>query len=1203
HALTVNRQILRQPAGQLVGGPTSVLIIAGASDTVHVPPVDVVQLSLNKPGGVLRPDSVITVHAMVNLNAGTFDNYDALHTVSLDSGVQVSRTAGTLANNPVYHGPINLLYNNPPVGVTVTGPELPANPAILQNLAIIGTQQDTVLLSADATINGHLDLSNMGCFKVGNHTLTLRDSLIAPSSKGPNLPAMAMVAGRAPRDGAKAPKRLLTDSTSSLVLNGPVVRLPGDIDTLGNLTLTYTTGTAVDTIDLFGQLILRSAALTAGTLRYAPGASLRYEGATPQTTSDIEFPAAKGPAALVLANPTGVTLHADRSLAGGLQFVNGILTTGANTVTIDSGATVTGAAATRYVAGRMARYVHSGAARDTFAIGTAKGYTPAALAFGNVTTTGLLTANSPDTSQPDVLNPANCLNRYWRFTNGAVGFDSATLSLTYLHGDFHGGISESGDENTMAAGQYSGIWTFPAVASRDTANNTITLRNVTGLADFALAKSQDDIYAAPDTTRPVITASLPADGATNVLGSDSVKIVFSEPVRKSLVSYTFLPLPGTVDTVWSADSTTLVFNHGAFGSLTKYTVRVSAVQDTAGNPLTGRDSIGFTSADTSLPAVTSIYPANGANNVSVYDSLVVGFSKRMDTASVALASAPLIPFTTRAWNGALSMLTLSHGPLITDTAYTFTVTTALDSAGHAMAGPYTITFRTPDTTAPYAPSMVSPADGFWQSASAVVFHWNAVTKIKGGKATAVRYIIQTDTVATFSSGAVLSDTTDLTYDTLTLAQGRHYWRVRAYDLAGNQGAFSGYNMVGVDQTPPTAAIPMSPANAGILNASPVTFAWQPATDPYSGVASYHLQCALDSLFTAGVHDTVVTGSTAALALADSLYYWHVAATDNAGNAGSFSTAYRFNLDTQAPAIPAMVAPADSAWQAANGVTFQWGGVAKDGAKSTTVQYVLQTDTAATFASGALTTDTVAVTQLAKTLAQGRRYWHVRAYDQAGNQSAFSAARWVGVDQTPPPAVALRTPANGADLNTGAITFTWQPVTDSYSGVAAYRLQCANDSLFATGLRDTAVTDTTVSLALSDSGYYWHVRAEDRVANAGAYSPVRRLVKDTRAPLVAATDPGNLATDVAVNKVMTITFSEPVQPATVGVTPAPIIPGLIVSWDSTHTRLSITHDPLAAGTGYSVKVDSARDLAGNQLDTLTLPARFGFTARTAALATA
>ncbi len=110
---------------------------------------------------------------------------------------------------------------------------------------------------------------------------------------------------------------------------------------------------------------------------------------------------------------------------------------------------------------------------------------------------------------------------------------------------------------------------------------------------------------------------------------------------------------------------------------------------------------------------------------------------------------------------------------------------AFDAAGHE--GPWSNTWLYGvDTTAPAQVSLLSPPDSSTLSDSIVVCSWEAVEK-----GSPVSYVLEADTNPDFPQPFV-QDTTDATEDTLsiTLEDTWIYWRVKALDAAGNEGAWS-----------------------------------------------------------------------------------------------------------------------------------------------------------------------------------------------------------------------------------------------------------------------------------------------------------------------------------------------------------------------------------------------------------------------------
>lgn len=89
-----------------------------------------------------------------------------------------------------------------------------------------------------------------------------------------------------------------------------------------------------------------------------------------------------------------------------------------------------------------------------------------------------------------------------------------------------------------------------------------------------------------------------------------------------------------------------------------------------------------------------------------------------------------------------------------------------------------------DTTVPNTPTLISPANTGNTTETDIVFQWNR-TPITGST--------ENDKIYIYSNSAL----TNLVYEgqvtspfTRTLSAGTYYWRVKALDTAGNEGAFS-----------------------------------------------------------------------------------------------------------------------------------------------------------------------------------------------------------------------------------------------------------------------------------------------------------------------------------------------------------------------------------------------------------------------------
>jgi hypothetical protein len=481
--------------------------------------------------------------------------------------------------------------------------------------------------------------------------------------------------------------------------------------------------------------------------------------------------------------------------------------------------------------------------------------------------------------------------------------------------------------------------------------------------------------------------------------------------------------------------------------------------------------------DNTAPLVpTLVAPANGyiTNN-----SNVIFIWRRSISSDISFYTLQYCRNSSFSEVDSVARIDTFYTTTLTDTTYYWRVR-AVDSAGNRSVWSSVWSFEV-DTRIPNTPALVTPAIGIWLTNTNVIFNWSMVSfDVKSP----VRYILQVDTSRIFTNP--IADTTGFVYDTLVLNQARYYWRVRAYDLAGNQGAFSGQDSFGVDVTAPSIPNLVSPTNGAMINNPNVTFIWNRSTDNLSGVLRYTLQCAIDPGFILS-RDTIVTDTTFTITLIDTTYYWRVKSHDRAGNQSNYSTTRSFELDTRMPNAPTLVSPVNGVWSINTSITFSWSQVTFN-AKSP-IRYILQVDASVNFTNPI--TDTTSFVYDTLELTQARYYWRVRAYDLAGNQGAFSGCDSFGIDYTAPSVPNLVSPVNGAILTDSFVTFIWNRSTDNVSGVRNYQIQIANNF----GLNnpfDTTLTDTTYLRRLSDTTYYWQVKSIDYANNQSPWSSIRNF---------------------------------------------------------------------------------------------------------------
>ncbi len=612
--------------------------------------------------------SPLALHDTLYLLQGVVDNSANL---TMRTGSTIVRNSGTLMMPPLLESDINLVYGPHGGGTLAAGNEMPGTASGLYHLAVGqgALPSDTVALAFDARVNGRLSLYE-GALIIGDNALTLQDSI-------------DLFAGS-----------LSADSTSTLsILNNPYIfRLPPNITDLDSLVLASFPGLELaDTVHIRSGYRQTTGRIATGQLAYGPAAALIYDNPGADTTSNFEFPVTGGPRDLTVA-AGALQLHADRTIKGNLNL-SGPLSTGASTITLDTLGSV--ALLTGYVEGSLAKLIPSSA--DTtiyYELGTASGgYSEAGIHVFNNTMPAFVAAGIKGVVHPLANDSSSCLKKFWSFSGAGLAADSSQVVLSYLPSDFNTGFSEAADESTMVAGRYDNGatpgWQFPDIAIRNIFGNadggSVVLTHAGSFADapdFTLGRDSLAIAnLAADTTLPFIASNLPADGATGVGLADSVGMTFSEPVRKSLVSYTFVPNPGLVDTVWSADSTSITFNHSAFAGLTSYTVRVIGVQDTAGNVLAGRDSIGFATMaapDTIGPYISFVQPFDGQTGVMLDEPIMIGFSEPADSFSLRFSCTPNPGGWVQNWDSAGYNVFLSHSNFTPGVNYSFRVDSVND---------------------------------------------------------------------------------------------------------------------------------------------------------------------------------------------------------------------------------------------------------------------------------------------------------------------------------------------------------------------------------------------------------------------------------------------------------------------------------------------------------------------------------------------
>jgi PGF-pre-PGF domain-containing protein len=213
-----------------------------------------------------------------------------------------------------------------------------------------------------------------------------------------------------------------------------------------------------------------------------------------------------------------------------------------------------------------------------------------------------------------------------------------------------------------------------------------------------------------------------------------------------------------------------------------------------------------------------------------------------------------------------------------------------DHAGNENSSPEYSFFV--DTVPPPQPSKLAPTNGEATTSNMVTFRWSSVSD-RGFPAAC--YELWVDDDPEFGSPSILENVV-ANSRTREVADGRYFWRVRAYDSAGNASSFENSWSLLVDNTPPPKPSLIWPEEGVEENTSSPTFEWAPVEDVSS--VTYELQIADNNNFLSPVYyATLLSGTQCKIenTLPDDNYYWRVRARDEFGRFGEWSDNVRFQV--------------------------------------------------------------------------------------------------------------------------------------------------------------------------------------------------------------------------------------------------------------------------------------------------------------------
>ncbi len=221
------------------------------------------------------------------------------------------------------------------------------------------------------------------------------------------------------------------------------------------------------------------------TFNAASASSITFNGTSAQSINGpgtITFNPTEN---ITLNNSNGLTINQNVRFQKNLTLTSGIITTGSDTLTVDSAVTRT----IGFVAGYLKKPVATGGTTVAFEVGDASNYRPVSISFGNVTVGGSLTANVSQSAgdHPNIgtsgLNSAKSVNRYWTVSNTGTTFNNYSATFTFVGSDTD---AASNTANYVVKKYDSGTWSSTTTGTRTSTSTQAS--GMTSFSDYAVAE-------------------------------------------------------------------------------------------------------------------------------------------------------------------------------------------------------------------------------------------------------------------------------------------------------------------------------------------------------------------------------------------------------------------------------------------------------------------------------------------------------------------------------------------------------------------------------------------------------------------------------------------------------------------------------------------------------------------------------------------
>jgi len=280
--------------------------------------------------------------------------------------------------------------------------------------------------------------------------------------------------------------------------------------------------------------------------------------------------------------------------------------------------------------------------------------------------------------------------------------------------------------------------------------------------------------------------------------------------------------------------------------------------------------------------------------------------------------------------------------------------------------------------------------------------------------------------------------------------------------------------------PGKPALSVSPS--GCTNNSTPTWSWS-ASDGGCAIDQYEVTRSWAANFT-----TTSTSYTPTLGTGS---YWLGVRAHNSAGWGSWSDSVTVQVDLSGPNTPTHASPADNYCTNNNTPTLTANATSDVGCGGGVQYYIRVWNSAGAIVANSDWMGGTSYTTPA--LATGTYTWQILARDRFGNESAWSSARTIMIDQTAPPTPSLSSPADNSYTTDTTPTLTVNVVSDvGCNGAVLYQIVVDDDPNFGSLNADSGWqtgTSYTASPALTPGPnyYYWRARAEDGFGNTSGWS--------------------------------------------------------------------------------------------------------------------